>query len=163
MAADMVGDADICAAWRSLRCLDAASVAVNAVRADTVLIGTGHQVAFIEFACGEAMARPETRRRDGAWLPIATAEAAGPRRPSPSRPGAIGRDRVIELLTLIQPRGRAVAPGWRAPPDLKELAALRNEAAANRGIDPVEPTPLARVRLSQLVMLVNLIRHAAHP
>ena len=45
-------------------------------------------------------------------------------------------------------------PGWRAPSHLKqELAALRTRAAADLGIDPVEPAPLARVRLSQLVML----------
>ena len=43
-------------------------------------------------------------------------------------------------------------PGWRAPPHL-ELAALRKEAAAYLGIDPVEPVPLARVRPSQLLML----------
>jgi uncharacterized membrane protein YbhN (UPF0104 family) len=154
MAADAVDDADICAAWRSLQCLDAAGIAVNAVRADTVVIGTGHQVAFTEFACGEAMAGPETRRRDAASLLIATARVAGPRRAVTSAAGAIGRDRVIELLPLIQPRALPSRPGWRAPPHLKkDLAALRKEAAAYLGIDPVEPVPLARVRLSQLVML----------
>jgi glycosyltransferase 2 family protein len=154
MAADTVDDADICAAWRSLQCLDAAGIAVNAVRADTLVVGTGHQVAFTEFACGEAMAGPETRRQDAASLLIATATVVGPRRAAAIAAGAIGRDRVIELLPLIQPRAMPSRPGWRAPPHLKkELAALRKEAAAYLGIDPVEPVPLARVRLSQLVML----------
>jgi len=154
LAADTVDDADICAMWRSLQCLDAAGIAVNAVRADTLVIGPGHQVAFTEFACGEAMAEPETRRGDAASLLIATAEAAGPRRAVAIAARAIGRGRVIELLPLIQPRAMPSRPGWRAPPHLKkELAALRNEAAAYLGIDPVEPAPLARVRLSRLVML----------
>ena len=84
MTADTVNKADLCAAWRSLQCLDAAGIALNAVRADTLVIGTGHQVAFTEFACGEAMAGPEARRRDAASLFIATALVAGPRRQSPS-------------------------------------------------------------------------------
>jgi uncharacterized membrane protein YbhN (UPF0104 family) len=154
MTADTVDDADLCAAWRSLRCLDAAGIALNAVRADTLVIGTGHQVAFTEFACGEAMAGPETRRRDAASLLIATALAAGPRRAVAIAADAVGRDRVIELLPLIQPRAVPSHPGWRAPPHLKkELATLRKEAAAHFGIDPVEPVPLARVRPVQLVML----------
>ena len=84
MTADAVSDADLCAAWRSLRCLDAAGIALNAVRADTLVIGAGHQVAFTEFACGEAMAGSETRRLDAASLLIATAlvpAAAGGRPP----------------------------------------------------------------------------------
>jgi uncharacterized membrane protein YbhN (UPF0104 family) len=154
MTADAVDDADVCAAWRSLQRLDAAGIAVSAVRADTLLIGTGHQVAFTEFACGEAMAGPEARRRDAASLLIATALVAGPRRAVAIAADAMGRDRVIDLLPLIQPRAVPSRPGWRAPPHLKkELAALRKEAAAYLGIDPVEPVPLARVRPSQLVML----------
>jgi uncharacterized membrane protein YbhN (UPF0104 family) len=154
MAADTVDDADICAAWRSLQCLDAAGIALNAVRADTLVIGTGHQVAFTEFACGEAMAGPETRRRDAASLLIATALVVGPRRAVAIAAGAIGRDRVIELLPLIQPRAMPSRPGWRPPPHLKkDLAALRKEAAACLGVDPVEPVPLARVQLSRVVML----------
>jgi uncharacterized membrane protein YbhN (UPF0104 family) len=154
MTADTVDDADLCAAWRSLRCLDAAGIALNAVRADTLVIGTGHQVAFTEFACGEAMAGPEARRRDAASLLIATARAAGPRRAVAIAADAVGRDRVIDLLPLVQPRAVPSHPGWRAPPHLKkELATLRKEAAAHFGIDPVEPVPLARVRPAQLAML----------
>ncbi len=154
VAADTVDDADICSAWRSLRCLDVAGIALNAVRADTLVIGPDHQVAFTEFACGEAMAGPETRRRDAASLLIATALVAGPRRAVAIATDALGRDRVIELLPLIQLRAVPSHPGWQAPPHLKrDLAALRKEAAAYLGIDPVEPVPLARVRPSQLVML----------
>jgi uncharacterized membrane protein YbhN (UPF0104 family) len=154
VAADTVDDADICAVWRSLRCLDAAGIALNAVRADTLVIGAGHQVAFTEFACGEAMAGPETRRHDAASLLIATALVADPRRAVAIAADVLGRDRVIELLPLIEPRAVPSRPGWQAPPHLKkELAALREEAATYLGIDPVEPVPLARARPSQLVML----------
>jgi len=154
LAADTVGDADIGAVWRSLQRLDAAGIAVNAVRADTVVIGAGHQVAFTDFARGEAMAGPEARRGDAASLLIATAEAVGPRRAVAIATGAAGRDRVIDLLPLIQPRAMPARPGGREPPYLKkDLAALRQEAAAYLGIDPVEPAPLARVRPAQLVML----------
>ena len=152
--AEAVDDADICAAWRSLQRLDAAGIAVNAVRADTLVVGTGHRVAFTDFARGEAMAGPEARRGDAASLLIATALVAGPRRAVAAAADAVGRDRVIELLPLIQPQAMPSRPGWRAPPHLKrDLAALRTEAAAYLGIDPVEPVPLARVRPSQLVML----------
>jgi uncharacterized membrane protein YbhN (UPF0104 family) len=154
MTADTLDDADVCAAWRSLHCLDAAGIALNAVRADTLVIGAGHQVAFTEFSCGEAMAGPEARRRDAVSLLIATALVAGSRRAAAIAADAIGRDRVIELLPLIQPRAVPSRPGRQAPPHLKkELAALRKEAAAYLGIDPVEPVPLARARPSQLVML----------
>jgi uncharacterized membrane protein YbhN (UPF0104 family) len=154
LTAVTVDDADLRAAWRSLRRLDDAGIALGAVRADTLVLGTGHQVAFTEFACGEAMAGPEARRRDAASLLIATALVAGPRRAVAIAAEAIGRDRVTDLLPLIQPRAVPSRPGWQAPPGLKkELAPLRKEAAAYLGIDPVEPVPLARVRPSQLAML----------
>ena len=119
MTADTVNKADLCAAWRSLRCLDAAGIALNAVRADTLVIGTGHQVAFTEFACGEAMAGPEARRRDAASLLIATALVAGPRRAVAIAADAVGRDRVIELASPHPAPGRAVAPrlAGTAPPE----------------------------------------------
>jgi glycosyltransferase 2 family protein len=154
MAPGTVDDEDICAAWRSLQRLDAAGIAVNAVRADTLIIGAGHQVAFTEFAAGEAMAPPEARLSDAASLLAATARVAGPQRAVAIAAGVIGRDRVIELLPLIQPRAMPTHPDGQAPPHLKkELAALRREAAAYLSIDPVEPVPLVRVRLSQLLML----------
>jgi len=154
MAADALDDADIYAAWRSLQQLDAAGIAVNAVRADTLVIGAGHQVAFTEFAAGEAMAPSEARLSDAASLLVATARAAGPRRAAAIAADVIGRDRVSEARPLIQPRAMPAQPDGRAPPHLKkELAALRKEAAAYLGTDPVEPVPLVRVRLSQLVML----------
>jgi uncharacterized membrane protein YbhN (UPF0104 family) len=154
MAPGTVGDEDIRAAWRSLQCLGAAGIAINAVRADTLVIGPGQQVAFTEFAAGEAMAGPAARLTDAASLLAATARVAGPQRAVALAAGAIGRDRVIELLPLIQPRAMPSGPDGRAPPHLKkELSALRKEAAGCLGIDPVEPVPLVRVRLSQLVML----------
>jgi uncharacterized membrane protein YbhN (UPF0104 family) len=154
MAPGAVGDEDLRAAWRSLQCLSAAGIAINAVRADTLLIGPGQQVAFTEFAAGEAMAEPAARLTDAASLLAATARAAGPQRAIAIAAGVIGRDRVIELLPLIQPRAMPSGPDGRAPPHLKkELSALRKEAAGYFGIDPVEPVPLVRVRLSQLLML----------
>jgi glycosyltransferase 2 family protein len=154
LTAGTVDDADICATWRSLQRLDAAGIAVNAVRADTLAVGAGHQVSYTEFACAEAMAGPESRRSDAASLLIATASVVGPARAVAIAADAIGRDQVIDLLPLIQPRAMPPHPGRPAPPHAKrELAGLRKEAAACFGIDPVEPAPLARVRLSQLLML----------
>jgi glycosyltransferase 2 family protein len=154
VAPGTVDDEDICAAWRSLQCLDEAGIAINAVRADTLVIGPGHQVAFTEFAAGEAMAGQEARLSDAASLLAATARVAGLQRAVAIAAGAIGRDRVIELLPLIQPRAMPPRPDGQGPPHLKrELAALRKEAAAYLGIDPVEPVPLVRVRVSQLLML----------
>ena len=86
LTADTVDDADMCAAWRSLQRLDAAGIAVSAVRADTLVIGAGHRVAFTEFACGEAMAGSEARRGDAASLLIATALVAGLAGRSPPPP-----------------------------------------------------------------------------
>jgi glycosyltransferase 2 family protein len=153
MAPDTVDDEDICAAWRSLQCLDAAGIALNAVRADTLVIGPGQQVAFTEFAAGEAMAGQEARLADAASLLAATARVAGPQRAVAVAADVIGRDRVIELLPLIQPRAMPSPPDGPPPHLKKELAALRKEAAAYLGIDRVEPVPLVRVRLSHLVML----------
>ena len=118
MTADAVSDADLCAAWRSLRCLDAAGIALNAVRADTLVIGAGHQVAFTEFACGEAMAESETRRLDAASLLIATALvacAAGGRR----RRWRCGPRPGHRAASPYPAPGHAVAPrlAGTAPPE----------------------------------------------
>ena len=68
---------------------------------------------------------------------------------------ALGPDRVEELLPLIQPQVTSVSAVPRGPRAKKAFTELRTSAAEALGVDPVEPRPLARFQVSQLLMLLG--------
>jgi uncharacterized membrane protein YbhN (UPF0104 family) len=150
-----VDAADLAALWVALGSLDQAGLALHAISADTVIIGPDHQVAFLEFASAEAMATTESRSRDAASLLVATAAVVGPDRAVAAAVESLGAGRVEELLPVIQPQAVSTPTAPEGRRSKKAFAELRLQAAAQLGIDPVEPQPLARFQLSQLLMLVG--------
>jgi len=145
---------DLGAMWGALESLGDAGIALTNIGADGVVVGPDHTVAFLEFAMAQPMAPSELRARDLASLLVATATVVGPPRAVAAAIDALGRDRVRELLPLIQPQvtSASTARGGHAK---KAFAELRLEAATSLGVEPVEPQPLARFQLAQVLMLVG--------
>ena len=150
-----VTDADLAALWRALDALGTAGLALNSITADTVVLEPDHGVAFLGFASAEAMAPIESQTRDAASLLVATSRIVGPERAVGGAAAAIGRDRVEALLPMIQPLGISASRHVHGTPSKKQLAELRLSAATALGVDPVEPRPLARVQVSQLLMVLG--------
>jgi uncharacterized membrane protein YbhN (UPF0104 family) len=146
---------DLAALWEALDTLSGAGLALNNIRADSVVIDRGHQVAFLEFASTEAMATVEARERDAASLLVATAGIVGPERAVAAAVTTLGADRVEELLPLIQPQATSVSAVPRSPRARRAFTDLRSSAARALGVEPVEPRPLARFQLSKLLMLLG--------
>jgi uncharacterized membrane protein YbhN (UPF0104 family) len=146
---------DLVALWQALDRLSGAGLALNSISADSIVLDDARQVAFLEFASTEAMASVETRGRDAASLLVTTAGIVGPERAVAAAITALGPERVEELLPLIQPQATAVTAVPHSPRTKKAFTELRLTAATSLGVDPVEPRPLARVQLSQLLMLVG--------
>ncbi len=148
-----VPDEVLAAMWRSLEQLHRARLVVGGIGPATVLLGDDGSTSFAEFGRGEAMADPEAVQRDAAALLMATAATVGPRRATGAAREVLGDHRVEELLPLIQPQVLPQHAGRRGGQLKKDLAALRVEAAAQLGVEPVEPVPLVRVQPSKLIML----------
>ena len=147
--------ADLVAMWEALDRLSEAGLAVNDIDADTVLLDGDHHVAFLEFASCEAMATVEARERDAASLLVVTAQIVGPDRAVAAAVTAFGPDRVEALLPLIQPQATSGTVAPHGPRTKKAFTQLRLRAAEVLGVDPVEPRPLARVQVAQLLMLAG--------
>ena len=147
--------ADLAALWEALDRLAAAQLALNNISAESVVLADAHGVAFLEFASAEAMATVEARGRDAASLLVATAAIVGPERAVAAAVASLGPDRVEELLPLIQPQAISVSAVPHGPRTKKAFAELRRSAATALGVEPVEPRPLARVQVSQLLMLLG--------
>ena len=147
--------ADLVALWRALEQLNADDLALGHVSADTVVLEGDHRVAFLEFASAEAMASVEARERDAASLLMATAGIVGPERAVAAAVATLGSDRVEALLPLIQPQVASLSAVPHGPRTKKAFAELRLSAAAALGVDPVEPRPLARFQMAQLLMLLG--------
>jgi glycosyltransferase 2 family protein len=153
--AEDIDAADLSALWEALDKLAGAGLALNNVTADSVVLCSDHRVAFLEFASAEAMAPVESRARDAASLLVTTAGIVGPERAVAAAVDAIGRDRVEELVPLIQPQATSASTVPHGSRTKKAFAELRLSAATALGIDPVEPQPLARFQFSQLLMLLG--------
>jgi uncharacterized membrane protein YbhN (UPF0104 family) len=147
--------ADLAALWRALEQLNADDLALGHVSGDTVVLEGDHRVAFLEFASAEAMASVEARERDAASLLVTTAGIVGPERAVAAAVATLGSDRVEALLPLIQPQVASLSAVPHGPRTKKAFAELRLSAAAALGVDPVEPRPLARFQLAQLLMLLG--------
>ena len=152
---ERVDAADLAALWQALDRLARAGLAINGISADSMVVDHGHEVAFLEFASSQAMATVEARDRDAASLLIATAGAVGPERAVAAAVAALGPGRVEDLLPLIQPQATSVSAAPHGPRTKKAFTELRTRAAESLGVDPVEPRPLARFQVSQLLMLVG--------
>jgi len=153
MAPSAIGDDVLQACWLALERLHDAQVALDTVRPDTIAVDQAGHISFCEFSRAEAMAGAETCRRDDAALLVALSQVVGPARAVHASNEAIGGQRLTDLLPLVQPQALPAGPGHRSSARLrKELGALRAEGAAQLGIDPVEPAPLARVQLAKVLM-----------
>jgi uncharacterized membrane protein YbhN (UPF0104 family) len=146
---------DLAAMWAALDRLAGAGLALNKINADTIVVDDDHRVAFLEFASAEAMAPVEARARDAASLLVTTATLVGPERAVAAAIDALGPDRVEDLLPLIQPQATSVSGLPHGSRTNKAFAELRLSAATALGIDPVEPRPLARFQLSQVLMVAG--------
>ncbi|MGA3148131.1 MAG: lysylphosphatidylglycerol synthase transmembrane domain-containing protein [Acidimicrobiales bacterium] len=155
LAPEDIDAADLVALWEALDRLSGAGLALNSISADNVVLDDAHRMAFLEFAATEAMASVETRGRDAASLLVATAGIVGPERAVAAAIAALGSERVEELLPLIQPQATAITAVPHGPRTKKAFTELRLSAAKALGVDPVEPRPLARFQVSQLLMLLG--------
>jgi uncharacterized membrane protein YbhN (UPF0104 family) len=152
---DDIDAADLAALWAALDKLAAAGLALNKVNGDTIVLDADHRVAFLEFASAEAMSPVEARARDAASLLVTTAGLVGPARAVAAAIDALGPDRVEEMLPLIQPQATSASTVPHGSRTNKTFAELRLSAAAALGIDPVEPRPLARFQVSQVLMVAG--------
>jgi uncharacterized membrane protein YbhN (UPF0104 family) len=155
LAPDEVDGADLEELWNALDRLGAAGLALNSITADTVVHDRDRGVAFLEFASAEAMATTDTLARDAASLLVTTAGIVGAERAVGAAAAAIGRDRVEELLPLIQPLATSASTVPHGSRSRKAFTELRLSAASALGVEPVEPRPLARVQVSQLLMVLG--------
>ena len=155
LGSEDVDDAELVAVWEALERLSGAGLALNHISADSIVLGPAHRVAFVEFASAEAMAPAESLDRDAASLLVATAGIVGPERSVAAAVTALGPQRVEELLPLIQPQATSTSAVPRGPRTKKAFTELRTSAARTLGVDSVEPRPLARFQVSQLLMLLG--------
>jgi uncharacterized membrane protein YbhN (UPF0104 family) len=154
MAADELDDEVLAAGWSELERLHDVQIVLDAIRPDTLAVD-GSAIAFCEFSRAEAMASVDARHRDDAALLVALARVAGPARAVASAEAALGADRLAALLPLIQPQALPKGPEGRATTAMRnELKALRDEGASQLGIEPVEPAPLVRARIANVLMVL---------
>ncbi len=152
---DDIDATDLAALWNALDALSEAGLALNDIGADSIVLDDAHHVAFLEFASAQAMATVEARGRDAASLLVATAGMVGPERAVAAAIATLGSERVEALLPLIQPQATSATALPHGRRTKKAFTELRLSTAAALGVEPVEPRPLARVQVSQLLMLLG--------
>jgi uncharacterized membrane protein YbhN (UPF0104 family) len=79
----------------------------------------------------------------------------GPERAVAAAIATLGSERVEALLPLIQPQATSATALPHGRRTKKAFTELRLSTAAALGVEPVEPRPLARVQVSQLLMLLG--------
>jgi len=155
LATEQIDDRDLGALWESLHALSGAGLALSSISAQSILLDTSHRVAFLEFASMEAMASAEALERDAASLLVATAGIVGPERAVAAAVATVGPDRVKQVLPLIQLQAVSATAIPHGPKTKKAFAELRLSTARALGVDPVEPRPLARIQIPQVLMVLG--------
>ncbi len=152
VAAERLTDDALADAWRNLSLLHDARLTHGQLTADNVRLRDDGTTAFVDFAHGSSGAPPERCARDRVEFLASTAVLVGDDRALAAAYHALGRDRLADLLPLLESAALTLA-ARRAIPDRKKLLArLREQGAALTNEEVPKLTELRRVSWGNVVM-----------
>jgi uncharacterized membrane protein YbhN (UPF0104 family) len=159
LGADGMTEALLERAWRTIGRLHDAGIAHLDLNLDHVVLAEDGEVGFTSFSHAITGDRHDYRRHDVATFLVATAEVVGPDRAVAAAAFGIGRDRLRQVLPVLQ---AAVLPPSMRPHGRAEhkaqsdrLAALRATTAAAVDVDVPHLTELHRISGGTLAMAIG--------
>ena len=145
--------------WREVARLHAAGIAHLDLTLDHVILSDDGRIGFLSFSQAVTGDRHDYRLHDVASLLVATEEVVGPDRAVAAAAFGLGRDRLAQVLPVLQ---AAVLPSSMRTHGRAEhkafadrLVTLRTTAAAAVDVEPPHLTELHRISGATLAMVIG--------
>ena len=147
-----ITDATLDDVWTKAARLHASRLTHGQLVPANVIVDDDGSVALVDFSQGSAGAPPERCERDLADLLSTTSALVGIERALDAAMRSLGRDRLEELLPLLETPALSPAARRAVPGSKKHLKALREAGAERCGIEVPDLTELRRVSPGSIVM-----------
>ncbi len=152
-----VTDATINALWKPVLQLHAAGVSHGNLDAHHFLVGDRNKVALNDFSAADAGADQYWYDRDAAAVLVATSLIVGNERAIKAAIKALGKDRVTEIIPVVQPAALPNGITQGNKHFAKTVKALRTELATAVGAEDVPPLKVQRLSLVNIGMLAGIL------
>ncbi len=154
---ERITDDLLAAIWREVSSLHAAGISHGHLVPSRIIVDRNGAVGLEDFAAADATGEAHWRHRDDAAVLVGTAFLVGNDRTVAAAVKALDKDRISELLPLVQPAGLPPGAGRGVKHLGKRLKELRTELATAAGIDDVPPLKIKRLTWTNVGMLAGVV------
>ncbi len=156
LAAEQITDDVLAAAWAQVDQLHAAGISHGELDPSRILVADG-QVALDDFSAADATRDKLWIDRDVAALLVATALRVGNDRAIAAAVKALGKERIGEVLPVVQPAALPAETMRGTKHQGKVLKELRDEAATATGVEKVKPLTIRRLTWANVGIMAGVI------
>jgi uncharacterized membrane protein YbhN (UPF0104 family) len=150
-------DEQLGAIWRTVDGLHAVGISHGNLDPDRILVGSDGVAAVDELSAADATGNPFWINRDDAAVIVETALRVGNERAVKAAIDALGKDRVGEIVPIVQP---AALPEGAARGEKhlgKALKTLRTDLASAAGVEDVQPLKIRRLDWANIGILIGVL------
>jgi uncharacterized membrane protein YbhN (UPF0104 family)/membrane-associated phospholipid phosphatase len=154
---EKISDATLHAIWKPVHQLHEAGVSHGNLDAHHLLVTDNGKVALDDFTDADAGSEQYWFDRDSAAVLVATSLIVGNERAIKAAVEALGKDRVAEIIPVVQP---AALPNGITKGNqhfAKTLKGLRTDLAAEVGVEDIPPLKVQRLSLLNIGMLAGIL------
>ena len=144
------------ALWAEVKTLHAAGITHGELDPLRIVVSDGH-VALDDFSEADATTQQFWMDQDVAAALVATALRVGNERAIAAAVRALGKERVGEVLPVVQPAAVPAATTTGVKHLNKTLKALRDEAATATGTEEVKPLQIRRLTWANIGILAGVL------
>jgi uncharacterized membrane protein YbhN (UPF0104 family) len=143
--------------WQGVQTLHSAGIAHGDLDGYHVLVGPDGSVAFDDFASASADGDDFYRKRDHASLIVQSALRIGNERAAALALAALGKERLAEVIPLVQPAALPRGIGKGEKKLGKTLKELRTALAAAAEVEDVQTLKIKRLDWANIGIMIGVI------
>ena len=156
LATEKITDDVLASLWNQVDRLHQAGISHNELDSIRILVADG-QVGFDDFTAADATDQKFWLDCDVAAVLVATAQRVGNDRAINAAVTALGKDRLGEVLPVVQPASVPAATKKGQKHFSKTLKELRDQAATATGADEIKPLEIQRLTWANIGILAGVI------
>lgn len=156
LPADSITDSSLQRAWHQAHVLHEAGLSHGKLDAHHVVVDD-HSVALDDFTAVDTSANSFWRDRDSATLLMSTSFLVGNDRAIDAATTVLGKDRVGELIPMVQPASLPPGPERKTRHLGKQLKELRSDLTKATGAEDAAPLKIRRLNAVNIGMLVGVL------
>ena len=152
-----ITDAVLDTVWRESAAMHAVGISHGNLDQTRVLLAPDGDVAFDDFSASEVSGAEYYANRDDAAIVVQTALLVGNERAVAAASRALGKERLAEIIPLVQPAALPREVGRGTKHLGKVLKALRTDLASAAGVEDVQTLKIRRLGVANIGILIGVI------